>query len=110
MYPKDFLFWQENGFHWIYMYEDGMQVPTSFNMIDFPGGLYAVATDIDQQTDSELMKSNVDEFLNNNGFIRDESRSELGNIITTPAIHEILGYEQMDYYFPIKAKGEIKCQ
>ena len=55
-------------------------------IIDFPGGLYAVATDIDQKTDKELMNTEIDEFLRNNGFKRDTSRAELGNIITSPLV------------------------
>ncbi len=30
------------------------------------------------------------------------ARPELGNIITLPLAREIMGYEQMDYYTPIK--------
>lgn len=104
MFPKDFLYWKDGGFNWLYMFEDGMKVPSEFEIIDFQGGLYAVATDIDQKTDTELMKAEVDKFLNENGFERDTSRSELGNIITSPLAHKIMGYEQMDYYTPIKAK------
>ena len=110
IFPKDFLFWQETGFNWIYMYEEGMNVPPEFSVIDFTGGLYAVATDIDQQTDSEKMKAEVDEFLTQNALVRDDSRNELGNIITTPAVRDIIGFEQIDYYFPVKKKGNIKCQ
>ena len=68
------------------------------------GGLYAVATDIDQKTDQELMGTEIDKFLSVNGFERDSSRSELGNIITSPHAKEIMGYEQTDYYTQIKAK------
>ena len=88
----------------MYMYEDGMNVPEEFEIIDFQGGLYAVATDIDQKTDKELMNTEVEKFLSENGLERDTSRSELGNVITSPLTQKILGYEQMDYYFPIKAK------
>lgn len=79
-------------------------VRNEFEIIDFQGGLYAVATDIDQKTDKELMDTEIDKFLSINGFERDTSRSELGNIITSPYAKEIMGYEQMDYYIPIKAK------
>lgn len=24
LFPKDFLFWDGTGFHWMYMYEDGI--------------------------------------------------------------------------------------
>ena len=104
LFPKDFLFWTGEGFIWLYMYEDGMNVPNEFEIVDFQGGLYAVATDIDQKTDRGLMDAEIDKFLSENGFERDTSRSELGNIITSPLAKEIMGYEQMDYYIPIKAK------
>lgn len=102
LFPKDFLFGGEGGFTWLYMFEDGMNVPLEFEIVDFNGGLYAVATDIDQKTDTELMNTEVDKFLRENGFERDSLRKELGNIITSHAAQEIMGYEQMDYYFPIK--------
>lgn len=70
-----------------------------------PGGLYAVVTDIDQKTDVASMKAEVDQFLSENGLERDPSRLELGNIITSPLAHEILGYEQMDYYTPVRKKN-----
>ncbi|MDE7273294.1 MAG: AraC family transcriptional regulator [Lachnospiraceae bacterium] len=104
LFPKDFLFWAGEGFVWLYMYEDGMNVPNEFEIIDFKGGLYAVATDIDQKTDKGLMDTEIDQFLSENGFKRDASRSELGNIITSPLAKKIMGYEQMDYYIPITAK------
>ena len=104
LFPKDYLFWDVSGFHWVYMYEEGMNVPTEFDIIDFKGGLYAVATGIDQQTDRDLMNAAIDKFLSENGFERDVSRPELGNIITSPQAQKIMGYEQMDYYTPIKGK------
>ena len=104
LFPKDFLYWAGEGFVWLYQYEDGLNVPEEFEIIDFQGGLYAVATDIDQKTDREFMNAEIDKFLNENGFERDTSRPELGNIITSPLAKTIMGYEQMDYYIPVKAK------
>ena len=54
------------------------------------------------------MNSQVDVFLSENGFERDTSRFELGNIITPPEVQKILGYCQMDYYTPIKPKGTMQ--
>ena len=71
-------------FVWLYMQEDGMNVPKEFEITDFQGGLYAVATDIDQKTDKELMNTETDKFLSENGFERDASRPELKNIVTSP--------------------------
>ena len=81
-----------------------MTVPPELEIIDFQGGLYAVATDIDQRTDKDRINAEMEQFLGENGFERDTSRPELGNIITSPLAQKILGYEQMDYYIPVKAK------
>ena len=104
VHPKDFLFWDKeaNGFHWVYMYEDGMEVPEAFEVIDFKGGLFAVATDIDNKTDVNAMYKAKDEFLSSIGFERDDSRPGLGNVITSPQAAEVMGYMQMDYYSPIR--------
>ena len=41
----------QTGFHWLYTYREGTEVPEDFEIVDFCGGLYAVATDIDGRTD-----------------------------------------------------------
>lgn len=56
-------------------------------------------------TDMDALKAQVDAFLANHGLGRDPSRRELGNIITSPAGRAILGYDQMDYYTPMRPKG-----
>ena len=108
LFPKDFLFYDRNGeregFHWIYLYENGMTLPDEFEIIDFAGGFYAMATGVDQQTDMEKMDAEVDRFIAENGFETDESRPKLGNVITSPRTRKIMGFEQMDYYTPIKEK------
>lgn len=104
LFPKDFLYCTENGFTWLYLFEEGMRVPSEFEIVDFKGGLYAAATDIDQQTDMEALNAEADRFLGENGFTRDDSRPQLGNVITSPLAREVMGYDQMDYYIPIKAK------
>ncbi|MDR2517632.1 MAG: hypothetical protein LBC88_09675 [Spirochaetaceae bacterium] len=108
IFPRDFLFWDgvygvSGGFHWLYMYEDGINVPNEFKIIDFKGGLYAVVTDIDQQDNTDSKKE-MEKFIETHGFEADKSRPELGNIITSPLANKTLGYNQMDYYTPIKAK------
>lgn len=104
IYPKDFLYHNGDGFCWLYLYEPGLEVPAEFEIVDFQGGLYAVTTDIDQQTDVDAMAAERSAFLQENGLIEDSSRFPLGNIITSHRASEALGYEQMDYYTPIKAQ------
>ncbi len=107
-FPKDFLFWdgewqKSGGFHWLYVYEKGLIVPQEFEIIDFKGGLYAVVTGIDGKDNAEEMEA-VNNFIKDHGFEMDESRYGLGNVITPPAAFEVIGYNQMDYYTPIKFK------
>jgi len=105
IFPKDFLFWDgdSGGFHWLYLYDEGMNTPAGYEIIDFKGGLYAIATDIDQQTDMDALDAERDVFLKANGFQVDESRPRMGNIITSPRASGILGYHQMDYYTPVES-------
>lgn len=109
IYPKDFLFWDcskdgKEGFHWLYVYEEGMRVPEGLSVIDFKGGLYAVTTDIDQETNMDTMNAEINAFLNEHGLERDVSRKDLGNIITSSRTKEVLGFEQMNYWTPVKEK------
>jgi len=103
IFPNNFLFSDGGGFHWIYVYHESMDTPEGYDIIDFKGGLYAIATDIDGQTDIVALDAERDEFLKANGFEVDESRSRLGNVITSPLAQEVMGYSQMDYYTPIKS-------
>ena len=52
----------------------------------------------------EALNAIRDGFLNTHGFEIDRTRQELGNIITPPSAEKVLGYNQMDYYTPIKKK------
>lgn len=102
-FPHDFLWFDASrgGFVWYYQYEKGMEVPAEFEIVDFPGGLYAVVTGIDGADNAEEMRA-VDAFLARHGLIKDESRASLGNIITSKAAQDKLGYCQMDYYTPVR--------
>ena len=107
LFPRDFLTWDDSdpahpGFRWYYLYEEGMALPDGAEIVNFPGGMYAVATGIDQQTDKKAMDADVAVFLEGNGLMIDPERRELGNIITSPVVQKVLGYEQMDYYYPVR--------
>ena len=104
LFPKDFLYWDGDSFVWLYMFEDGMLVSAEFEITNFQGGLYDVATDIGQKTDKETINAEVDKFLSENGFERDPARPELGNAITPPTVQKIMGSVPMGYYTPIEAK------
>lgn len=104
MFPRDFLWYDEErgGFVWYYLYEEGMAVPEDFSIVDFPGGLYAVATDMDGKEDADALTVIHDFIGAKDCFVEDHSRVCLGNITTPPAAAKAMGYEQMDYYVPIR--------
>ncbi len=100
---RDFLAAAKNGVEWLYIHEEGMSVPERLRIIDFKGGLYAICTDIDGQTDVAAMDAELLAFLKANGFEQDPSRRKMRNVITPPEAEPILGYQQMDYYTPIRS-------
>lgn len=105
MFPKDFLWYDGHGFVWYFIYEEGMDVPEEYRIVDFPGGLYAVATGKDNDDDSyRAVMEALDAFIAESGFEKDPDRAQLGNIITPPEAAAALGYEQMDHYIPVKIK------
>lgn len=108
MCANDFLWFNGEGFVWYYRYQDGMTVPDLYQLVTFPGGLYAVTTSIDGDEGSyKSTHENIDRFLQeHNGFVKDSSRTELGHIITPPQACSALGYEQMEHYIPIRLREE----
>lgn len=105
-YPQDFLTGNEHGMEWLYIYREGMDT-LGMDVIDFPGGLYAVVCGIDAQSNAAEMAA-VAEFMEKYGLERDDSRPDLGNIIGNGETQAVLGYEQMDYWTPVKKKGTTK--
>jgi len=110
IWPKDFLAEEPgtNGakMRWLHLYEEGMDVPEELEMVDFKGGLYAVATDMDGATDHGALRAEVEEFIARHGLEMDEERLQLGNVITPGAAMRSLGGCQMDYYFPVRPAAE----
>ncbi len=100
-WPKDYLYNVGEKFCWLYRWQEGMEVPAAFEVVDFPGGLYAVTTDVDGRTDFDEMNREVRAFLAAHGLEMDGTRPWLGNVITPERAKKILGYCQMDYYIPV---------
>lgn len=107
MFPKDFLWFdkEKDKFVWYYIYDESMTVPEEFDIVDFSGGLYAVATGIDGEDCSGTLDM-IKQFVKEKScFEEDHSRECLGNIPTPPSAFKAMGYNQMDYYIPVKVKN-----
>jgi AraC family transcriptional regulator len=105
LYPRDFLWYDDErgGFVWYYIFTEGMNIPGDFQLVDFEGGLYAVATEIDGEDSTELM-TEIRRVIAKKGFEEDPTRKIMGTVTTAPQASQVLGYEQMDYFVPIKVK------
>lgn len=104
IYPFDFLRdGDEPGtLNWNYVYDERMDVPDEFEIVDFKGGYYAVITGIDG-ADTAAAYEIRDKYLEEHGLQPDESRPAFGHILSGyELIKESLGAGQMDYWLPVK--------
>jgi len=112
-YPRDFM-WSpaEGGFEWGYAVGEVPKDTGGFEVIDFPGGLYAVAISVDADgKDHDRVYKGIQEWVEKSGcFMLDETekRRSLGNVTSPPMAKEAMGYHQMDLYFPIRIQEESK--
>jgi GrpB-like predicted nucleotidyltransferase (UPF0157 family) len=108
-YQRDFM-WSPagGGFQWGYAVDGVPNEVDGLDVIDFPGGLYAVAVSVDADgADHDRVYNGILEWVNNSGcFELDENdtRRSLGNITSPLITKDVMGYQQMDLYFPIRIK------
>jgi len=88
--------------NWNYIYDEKLDVPDEFEIVDFKGGYYAVITGVDG-TDCSTAYKIRDEYLKTHNLVADESRPGFGHILSGyELIKKTLGAGQMDYWIPIK--------
>lgn len=112
----DFLLSVEDKAEWLCAVHEGVtnEDVAPFDLIDFKGGLYAMAVSIDEDNESlSKVEGKVHQWLENTNFVMDENRKVMFNMPylyedgRDPVYREIelgLGYKQMQRYFPIKLK------
>ena len=105
----DFLLF-DGKFNWIWAIQDHVTESdvAPYKIIEFEGGLYATATTIDDDMDSmNEVKARVNSWLKTSGFVVDVSRgyqcmSQM--IYCHEDVEKGLGYNQLQWYIPIKLK------
>lgn len=106
----DFLLYSDGEFNWLWSVQNSVTESdvTPYEIIDFPGGLYATATSIDSDMESmDAVIFRIKSWLETSGFVIDESRNHqqmTQMIYCLDEIKEGLGYEQLQIYLPIKKK------
>lgn len=115
----DFLLPKNDKGEWICAVKDDVTEAdvNPFKLIDFPGGLYAMAVSIDEDDESiRKVEDKVGRWIENTNFELDKDRNVMFNM---PYLYEDgrdsaykdiekgLGYKQMQRYFPIKLKEGV---
>jgi DNA-binding transcriptional MerR regulator len=115
----DFLLTKNDKAEWICAVKDGVTNAdvSPFKLVDFPGGLYAMAVSIDEDNESiHKVEDKVRRWIESTNFELDEGRNVMFNMpylyedgrdIAYKDIEKGLGYKQMQRYFPIKLKAGI---
>lgn len=115
----DFLLFKEDKAEWICAVKDDVSstMVEPFELIEFKGGLYAMAVSIDEDHESiQKVENKVQQWIENTNFEFDRDRVVMFNMPylyeegRDSELHEIekgLGYKQMQRYFPIKLKNGL---
>lgn len=100
----------DEKFNWIWSIQDEVNEKdvAPYTIMEFEGGLYAVAPSIDDDMESiDSVRTEIKLWIETSGFIVDESRGYQQMTQMTYCLDEIkkgLGYEQLQVYIPIKLK------
>jgi len=107
-FPRDFMFFDQEKNHlvWYYALPDGLEDTNGFDVVQFPGGLYAAAVSEDENdVDGDRVYKGIIEWVNNsNCFELDERPGHytMFHVITPDSAYQVMGYRQLDIFVPIK--------
>ncbi len=114
--PRDFMWFnaRTNRFEWLFALTHGMEDTGGFEVISFPGGLYAVASAIDGD---EIPKVNalIHKWVDQNEHFEvstsandPHERYDMGHIFTPKVFKECTGYHMMDLFVPIVLRQSVR--
>ena len=113
LFPHDFMWFNPslNSLEWLYVLPEGLEDTDGYDVFDFPGGLYAVATCKDKQPDINNTNKLIHDWVVQSEVFEESTelndphtRYDMGHIITPVNAKEIIGYHQMDLFIPIVCK------
>ena len=105
-FARDFMWYDREGqgYAWGLALTEGLEDTGGYEVIDFPGGLYAVAN---YSGDAADVCRSTAKWIGRSGcFTADAGREGMIHFINTPAAAEAMGYGQYDLYLPIRVKEE----
>ena len=113
-YARDFMWFdhEAQGFAWGLALTEDLEDTGGYEVIDFPGGLYAVANYNCAEGDGDVLAvyEGMKKWIEKSGcFCLDDGagRNGMYHFINTPAAAEAMGYGQYDLYVPIRVKEDV---
>lgn len=104
----DFLYGKDGKAAWIWAIKDEVTEEDThpYEIMEYPGGLYAVAVSVDGDGESHSkVRKKTEKWLETTNFIIDDERELMGHVMyADDEIKKGLGYHQMNLYAPIKLK------
>lgn len=108
----DFLCEKDGKVEWIWALKDDVTKAETepYDIIEYPGGLYAVAVSVDGDGESHnKVRNKTEKWLEGTNFVIDTERGLMGHMIyVDDEIKAGLGYHQMNLYAPIRLKHSHK--
>lgn len=110
--PRDFMWYNEKQkyMEWVFAIPEDIKDIGGYQLVDFPGGLYAVGTARDTEEDSKRVKQEIEKWVReNNNFElsnddNDIERYVMNHVITPQVFKDKQGYHLSDIFVPIVVK------
>ncbi|EGD45962.1 transcriptional regulator, MerR family [Ruminiclostridium papyrosolvens DSM 2782] len=113
LFPRDFMWYNSklNYFEWLFTIPENMTDTNGYEVFDFPGGLYAVATAYDEGEEISRINGLIhkwidesEEFEVSNNENDTDERYDMGHIVSPMGVYR----SQMDLFIPIVKKVNVK--
>ncbi|BCJ97143.1 GyrI-like domain-containing protein [Anaerocolumna chitinilytica] len=110
--PRDFMWYNEKEkcMEWVFAVPDNYNNFDKYKLIDFPGGLYAVATSKDTEEDCNNTKEQIRKWVIESGCFELSTtnndittRYTMSHVITPKIFNTKMGYHLTDNFVPIVA-------
>ncbi|WMJ88557.1 GyrI-like domain-containing protein [Anaerocolumna sp. MB42-C2] len=110
--PRDFMWYNEKEeyMEWVFAVPDNYDNFDKYKLVDFPGGLYAVATSRDTDEDSNITKEQICKWVIESGCFElstEENdttiRYTMAHVLTPKIFKDKMGYHLSDNFVPIIA-------
>lgn len=111
-FHRDFMWFdhKKGGLVWYYAACPMPEDTQGFEVVEFPGGLYAAAVSRDgDDEDGNRVRKTIGEWINDCGrleFDPTRGHNELFHVITSKVAAETLGYSQMEIFVPVRSRPQ----